>query len=160
MHRPQRLAMCNGLLFLLAATAAQAAEGDGLRRCRAVAEAAARLACYDALPLADLQPAAAAPAPGAAPASRPVADPAAGFGLAVPAPQVQEISSSIRGHFEGWRPGTRIELANGQVWEITDDVSAVYELDNPKVTVRRAALGSFMLDIEGAGRSPRVRRVK
>ena len=58
------------------------------------------------------------------------------------------------------KPGTVITLANGQVWQITDDTSAAYELDNPRVTVRRAALGSFMLDIEGARRTPRARRLR
>jgi hypothetical protein len=83
----------------------------------------------------------------------------ASFGLPTPPAQVQEITSSIRGHFEGWSSGTRITLANGQVWEVLDTTGAYYELDNPKVTVRHGALGSFVLEIEGARRSPHVRRI-
>jgi len=36
----------------------------------------------------------------------------------------------------------------------------VYHLRDPKVTVRRATLGTFVLDIEGARRQPRVRRLE
>ena len=61
---------------------------------------------------------------------------------------------------EGSGPRTRFKLANGQVWQVTDDSSAAYNLLNPQVTVRRAAFGSFVLEIEGANRTPRVRRVE
>ena len=36
----------------------------------------------------------------------------------------------------------------------------VYFLQSPKVTVKRALMGGFQLDIEGAKRTPRVRRVE
>ncbi len=159
--RPNRSGLRAKRWLLLAAAGlvatAAAADDGALQRCRAVAEAQARLACYDALPLAPAPAAAAMPAAAAPPAAP---DAVAAFGLESRREAVHEISSRIPGHFEGWSPGTRIELANGQVWEVTDDVSAAYELDDPKVTVRRAAFGSFMLDIEGARRSPRVRRIK
>ncbi len=127
-----------------------------------MADAAARLACYDALPLAAAAVtgrAAPMPSPALAVAPTAAADPVASFGLPALPAQVQEITSSIRGHFEGWSPGTRITLANGQVWEVLDTTQAYYDLDNPKVTVRHGALGSFVLDIEGARRSPHVRRI-
>ncbi|MDE2080115.1 MAG: hypothetical protein KGI90_02090 [Burkholderiales bacterium] len=140
-------------LLLATAGAAQADAEAGLRHCRALGDAGARLACYDALPI-DAQPA----APPAAPT---LAQQQAAFGLPQsPSTQLQEVTSFIPGHFEGWDPGTRITLGNGQVWQITDDTSAAYELDNPRVTVRRAAFGSFMLDIEGARRTPRARRLR
>jgi hypothetical protein len=43
--------------------------------------------------------------------------------------------------FEGWRPNERIRLANGQVWQIADDSSSLLQRRDPKVTVRRGALG-------------------
>lgn len=134
------------LALTLAASAAWADEA-GLRRCRAVADTAARLACYDALPLAAA--AAAAPPPVAAT-----------FGLQRADEVVLEIVSSIPGLFEGWRPGDRIRLANGQLWQVSDDSSAVYQLRDPKVTVRRAVMSTFVLDIEGARKLPRVRRLE
>ena len=120
-----------------------AADETALRRCRTLAEAPARLACYDALPLAAATP--------------PVATT---VGLQRADEAVLEIVSSIPGLFEGWRPGDRIRVVNGQLWQVSDDSNAVYYLRDPKVTVRRAAMGTFVLDIEGARRMPRVRRLE
>ena len=101
--------------------------------------------------------AAPAPAAGASPAL--LAAPAA-FGLPRPEDPVQAIASHIPGLFEGWGPKELIRLANGQVWQVTDGSQAVYRLREPKVMVRRAAFGTFVLDIDGANQVPRVRRVE
>lgn len=150
-------------LLLLSVATAHAGESD-LRRCRGIADAALRLACYDALPVAPATTAAPAAAAVAAPSAAPVVPAAAGeaaFGLARRADELQEITSYIPGRFEGWSRNGRIRLANGQVWQVTDDSMAFYNhLRDPKVTVRRAAMGSFMLDIEGSPNTPRVRRVE
>lgn len=133
-------------LLLFSSAAAAAAADDALLRCRAIADPAPRLACYDALP------AAAAPAPAASPER---------FGL----PRSTEtkldvIETRIRGRFEGWGPNSTIELANGQVWQISDGSRGAYDLDNPKVSIRRGMLGAFYLEIEGQNRSPKVRRLR
>ena len=73
---------------------------------------------------------------------------------------MQEITSTIPGLFDGWGPRSLIRLANGQVWQGTDDSRGVYALRDPKVRVKRASMGSFVLDIEGANLLPRVRRVE
>ena len=155
----------------LQAAAAAAADDDALRRCRALGEAPARLACYDALPLAALPAAIAAigaplavaalgqrAAPPAAPATAAKSGEES-FGFEGRS-ATQEVSSSILGIFEGWDRRTRVRLTNGQVWQVIDDSSAAYYLRDPKVVVRRAALGSFMMEIEGARQAPRVRRVE
>jgi hypothetical protein len=168
------------LILLLAAASASADDG-GLRRCSAIKEASARLACFDDLAAKALSaPAGApAPAPAAAPAAAPPAAaaaskpavPAAGatapdaqqqFGLEQRAPkdQLQTIESYIPGHFEGWGPGTRFTLANGQVWQVSDDSSLYLNRENPKVIIRRAMFGSFFMDFERENRSPRVRRIR
>ena len=51
-------------------------------------------------------------------------------------------------------------MTNGQVWQVSDGSSASYYLRDPKVTVRRALLGGFDIEIDGARRSPRVQRVE
>ena len=155
--RVMRCSTTLALILPLLACGAARADDAALRRCRALAEPAARLACYDAVPLAAV-PAVAAPASSALPAPGGVA--ATDFGLDRPVDKTQEITSRIVGRFEGWRPGERIRLANGQVWQISDDSNGVYYLLDPKVTVRRASMGTFVLDIEGARRTPRVRRVE
>lgn len=175
------------LLLSLAAAALQpahAASDADLRRCRAITETSARLACYDALPVgaapAAAPAAAAAPAPApravtAAPAAVAAPTPAAAATTVAPAPsgvagfgltrarggELSSIDSHIVGNFDGWESRTRFTLGNGQVWRVSDGSSAAYPpAVNPKVKVSRAALGSFLLEIEGAKRAPRVERVE
>ena len=158
------------VLLASAAQAAQATEAGALQRCRAVAEPSARLACYDALALRAAPTAPTVPSfSGAAPAAAAVP---AVIAVTAVAPTVvqtfgqerreepQTISSHIPGAFEGWGPTSRIRLANGQVWQVVDGSEGVYFLQSPKVTVKRALMGGFQLDIEGAKRTPRVRRVE
>ena len=167
----------------LLATSAHADDGD-LARCRAITDASARLACYDAIPLAAgarapsapaaapvaTAPAAAAvatraPAPveernlPATAAAKPAADQ---FGLENKRPkdELQEIVTRIDGTFDGWVPNQRIRLANGQVWQIADDTSRWFTFVNPKVTIWRGTFGVFYMNIEGHNQSPRVKRVQ
>ena len=74
--------------------------------------------------------------------------------------QLDAIESHIPGSFEGWSAKSNIKLANGQIWQISDDSSRAHYIDNPKVRIRRGALGSFYLEIQGTNVSPRVRRVQ
>jgi hypothetical protein len=144
--------------LLLAFAGPGHADDGGLRRCRGVADAAARLACYDALPL----PAATVPgAQGVAPRA-PAASPSLmeRFGLEARQPQADRIESHIPGLFTGWDANSSIRLANGQVWKVVDGSWLHGEWKDPKVTVRRGVFGAFFLDIEGESRSPRVQRVR
>jgi hypothetical protein len=143
--------------MLLLPGAALAADST-LQQCRAIPDPAARLACYDALPLT-ANPAATA----VAPASSPAPETPAQFGLAreaAPLVDLSSIESTIPGHFDGWYPNRRVRLANGQVWQVADGTTRLYELDNPKVTIRRGMLGAFYLDLSIDNRSIRVRRVE
>jgi hypothetical protein len=159
-------------LLLLAATTPALADDAGLLRCRAIKDSTARLACYDAIavpsaapsaaPLAPGQPKAAA-TPGAAPkAAAAPATPAQQFGMEAKTPvaQLDAIESTIPGMFEGWGPNTIIPLANGQAWQISDGSTGYVHAENAKVKIRRAFMGSFVLEIEGSNRIAKVRRVK
>jgi hypothetical protein len=167
-------------LALLATPLAHAVDDSAFARCRGIADTASRLACYDALPMnvtpearqappiAAPKAAPSAPAKGAtappapAPAPQQQAE-AQSFGMESRAPQVElpaTMQSTIPGHFEGWGPKARIKLANGQVWQIADDSTAFFNLDNPKVVIRRGMMGGFFLEVENSNRSPRVRRVQ
>jgi hypothetical protein len=150
-------------LALWGASPAALADDSALRQCRALVDNFARLACYDLLPLKPLAAASApAPAAPAAPvaATTPPRPADAGFGLERPSEQSSQIVSRIEGRFEGWGPRERIRLANGQVWQVVDDSSAVYNLRDPKVTIKRGALSGYVMDIDGANRTPRVKRVE
>lgn len=146
---------------LLCAAMAGPAAANELQRCRAIADPAARLACYDALAAAPQAPTAAAATPAAAPAAKP-ADAVASFGFEnrLPTEAPDTITSHLAGRFEGWGATTMFRLANGQVWQVIDGSSAFYWLENPKVTLRRAMMGTFFLEIEGAARAPRVKRLQ
>lgn len=163
------------LAALLAGPAAQAADDAALRRCRVIADDKARLACFDALvpvpsrgvsapapePVGMPMPSPAAPPPAAradAPAPAPAAG--SGFGLDKPAAQPESVTTTYPGTFSGWAPRQRLRLANGQVWQVADDSDGVYDLRDPKVTIRRTVFGAYVMEIEGAKRTLRVRRVE
>ena len=153
------------LALAIAAGPALAQTAQTLQACRSITDAAKRLACYDELPLPGPQAAAATSVPVAPAAAVPATaapDPAR-FGLenkASRAATVDSVDSTIEGRFQGWGPKDRIKLANGQVWQIADDSSAVMNLTDPKVTVRRGLVGVFYLEFEKSNRSARVKRVE
>lgn len=138
--------------FLLLVSGVALADHAAMLGCRGIADPTLRLACYDGRVLA-------APNPDK---TRPdEASVRQQFGLEEQAsattPTLDAIESTISGHFEGWRGNTRFQLANGQVWQVSDGSSAFHNIDNPKVRIRRGALGAFYLEIEGTNRSPRVK---
>lgn len=137
-------------MTLAAAAAGTAGAADlaaDIARCRALADGAARLACYDAL---------------VPPAPAPAAAPAAGFGLEnrQPTPMSDTLESRLSGRFEGWGPKTRFRLDNGQVWQVIDGSSAATRLTDPKVRITRGSMGTFFMQFEGLNQQPRVRRVE
>jgi hypothetical protein len=153
-HHDESSTMKPAYWMLLLPGAALAADAT-LQQCRSIPDPAARLACYDALPL----PASPATATPAVPAPEVPAQ----FGLvreAAPVVELPSIESTIPGHFDGWYPNRRVKLANGQVWQVADGSTRFYDLDNPKVTIRRGVLGAFYLDLSVDNRSIRVRRVE
>lgn len=139
--------MRTAALLLAAALPAHAATDADLLRCRALADAGARLACYDALVAT---PAAAAPAPKVE----------FGFEARTWEQGPQAVESRIVGLFEGWEPNARIRLENGQVWQVIDGSRGAARLRDPKVKVTRGTFGTFFLEIEGKNQAPRVRRVE
>lgn len=150
--------------WLAAAPAwAQPSLADGLLACRTRDDPQLRLACYD-----ELRVPAPPPPPGSSvrPAPPPMApNPLEAFGFEQRNAQaanaaVSAIESTIPGRFDGWRPRERIRLANGQVWQVIDDSQAAMDLKDPRVTVRRGALGAFYLEFEQSNRTARVRRVE
>lgn len=74
--------------------------------------------------------------------------------------KLEAIDSHIDGRFDGWGPKDKIQFANGQIWQITDDSRHVLDSINPKVRVHRGVLGAFYLEIEGINHQPKVKRVQ
>jgi hypothetical protein len=137
------------------------ATGDGLARCAAIDASAARLACYDAL--AGRMPVTAvavSPAAAVAPAGAPAAAPAApvapatndpqNFGLAqVQVHTAAEGPKSIQVHvaevIDNGVTRASVVLDNGQTWTFTESSADAYLRPGDQVTIKRAALGSFLL---------------
>ncbi|MBB6182755.1 hypothetical protein [Oleiagrimonas soli] len=72
-----------------------------------------------------------------------------------------DIHSSIVGAFRGWDAYTVFTLANGQHWKVSEDSQmTMRSIDNPKVTLRKGFLGSWLLSVDGSRESVRVSRVK
>jgi hypothetical protein len=133
------------LLLLFASGAAGAVDDAVVLRCRALPDAASRLACYEAMPVAQ------------APEQR-----FGGKRLEKKADdEPAAIRSTVRGRLDGWRYGTQLTLANGQVWRVVDDVEAVLpDLADPAVRIERGALGAYYLQLDANNSAARVVRVK
>jgi len=71
-----------------------------------------------------------------------------------------EMSSTALGEFRLWNEGQRIELENGQVWEITNDTNLFHKTTNPRVTIEKGLFSAFYLHIDGVSKSLKVRRIR
>lgn len=148
-------------LLLLPAVVAAQTDDAALLRCAAQNDATARLGCFDAL--ARLARERQVAGPRAPTATAAAADPkrVAEFGKPrIDASELEIIESRIPGRFNGWGPRQRFTLANGQVWEVSDDSSSFGSAQDVAVKIRRGAIGSYFMDVDGIRRSPRVRRVE
>ena len=162
------LAMLVGLLAGFIVTRADAQETlaqQVLARCASVADDGERLACYDAAAhwIEAVEPTAGAQ-DSTELASKPprTAPDVSTFGLEQigDAAAADEITSRILGTFSGWHGNTRFKLENGQVWRQDEPGRGIYRSEAPRVTIRRGAMGTFLMEIEGVRRSLRVRRVE
>jgi hypothetical protein len=140
------------LLLLLSISSAAWADDAALLHCRGIADASARLACYDGLVVLTSEE--------KARQSETSQREQFGLGRQSDKTEPEAIESNIPGHFEGWLPGASFRLANGQVWRVNDGSSGIHYIDNPKVRIRRGVLSAYYLEIEGTNRSPRVTRVQ
>ncbi len=152
------LAMSSLIASLTAFTQNASANDAALQRCRVLTENAARLACYDGI---TITPAGSTTSGSPANQTATITTPEQfGLQLKTNPGEINFIESAIDGALDGWQANSRIKLTNGQVWQVSDDSSAFCNCSNKKAIVRRGALGSFLLEIEGTNRSPRVKRVK
>jgi hypothetical protein len=142
-------------LLLSASGSAIASDASSILQCRALADSAARLACYDAIQVE-------APAAPTAVAKTPEQ----GFGMETMKKKPEQeqpnaIESTIAGDFDGWGPSSQIKLANGQVWRVIDGSEAILpRAHNPRVRIERNMFGTLFLHVEGTNNSAKVRRVQ
>ena len=82
------------------------------------------------------------------------------FGKSQDLSEPEEINSRILGIFNGWSGETTFELENGQVWKKTGNGFLSANVNNPKINIKKGALGSFTLSVEGFNSSIKVKRIK
>ena len=82
------------------------------------------------------------------------------FGKTQDLSEPEEINSRILGIFNGWSGETTFELENGQVWKKTGNGFLSANVNNPKINIKKGALGSFTLSVEGFNSSIKVKRIK
>ena len=108
-----------------------------------------------------------APAVTGDPAAQPAAPAAtAGSSAQAPAPETLSVDSIterlVRAEKIGVSDRTRFYLANGQVWDQTDKRSVRIPREREgrinEVSIRRAAMGSYLLQVNDRGAAVRVRR--
>ncbi len=144
-----------------AAAPAQTVSVSELAHCAAIVAVDQRLACYDSLAVAKMQPQAPpAATKGAAPAAAAAATTTAGAAAAAPAPAAagnfgmsthaqptEQVTQLITAHVvsgSGDRQGNVfVVLDNGQSWTYTDAGGPPQA--GGEVTIRRASLGSYLL---------------
>ncbi len=154
------------LLAVLASAAAAAAPAptvsvSELAHCAAIVAVDQRLACYDSLAVAKMQPqavpaakaagpagaAAAAATAGTAAAPAPATAAAGGFGMSTHAQPTEQVTQLITAHVvsgNGDRQGNvYVVLDNGQTWTYADAGGPPQA--GGAVTIRRASLGSYLL---------------
>jgi hypothetical protein len=182
----RRLALSTAILAACAAGGALAEDPDGLAQCSTISNITERVACYDKLAARAAASKAKPSSPAAAPAAAPVsAAPAtatrapAGVGAGASSEndfglsKVQERANgaassspaekqSITARVTGFRKGPsgrpRVLLNNGQSWEYEEDGDNLLAIGD-SVTIRRASLGSFLLETP-AKLNHRVRRIR
>lgn len=133
-----------------------------IARCRGIASAAERLACYDRAVQRAAGP--------AAPVSKDsVADSVAPkpehFGKPAPRPaELSQLSAAVREFHKTARGRAVFVLDNGQVWrQIDGDSTAILEPEPGevmRVTIARGLLDSYNLSIDGRNGAIKVRRVQ
>lgn len=72
----------------------------------------------------------------------------------------EERRSKAVGQFGFWERGQRVELENGQVWQVVDDDELYYKVTNPEVTIEKGLLGSHYLHLDGISKSVKVKRIR
>jgi hypothetical protein len=161
---------------------AAGARADSLADCRAVADPAARLACYDALRGAPL-PASPAPPPvppaaggstppSTAPAPVPATAPdpeslfgldatatAATLGAVVAVTPPDRLTATVTAVERTTDGKLLLTLANGQAWRQVDSRAAAVAA-GATVQIRRAAFGSYLLSAGDRSQGVRVRRIR
>ena len=131
-----------------------ASDDTSLERCAAIEESTARLACYDA---AQTDRAADSDASTSEPGESEEGD--FGFEARVLPKTPDQITSAVARVSRDPFGKLTLTLENGQVWKQID-TKRLHIRDDSRVVIRKAALRSFLLHLEGSTTTTRVRRLE
>jgi hypothetical protein len=167
------LKTCVALLLIMPAAFASSVDlKTQLQSCQQVSDEEQRLSCFDQLvsqldsaaqPITVPNVSANAPAPSDAQltTASPPPDLTEKFGLKTPRPdaEILEITSVVKTVGTDLRKKLLVTLENGQQWRQIDQEYLNIK-PGDRCVVKRGAIGSFLLGIEGAKKKIRVRRVE
>ena len=125
-------------------------------RCSAVESPDARLACFDRA----VEPFVATDVTADGPVAAAADEPDFGAEQLRNDEDADDLTTRLAGSFTGWDGDTLFRLENGQLWQQIDSSYLYSRSESPRVTIRRAAFGSYLLQVEGIGRTVRVRRLE
>lgn len=168
--------LINCLLILTAVGGiANADPKQDIEKCATIANAAERLFCFDSLAAQMSSPGSA----GDRAMTSQTASPAAARETARPVPpraeqehddfglemqqardSADQIESRYDGFFKGWDGATVFRLENGQVWKQSESGRLSLKAERPMITIKRGWFGAYYLNVEGANKSIRVKRIK
>ena len=157
--RPQDLLLLSCLVI-----AAGKAQGAGVEDCQALAEPMPRLACYDKYypPRVLSKSKEDSVAAGKRQPVETVRPAKESFGLPNSSQGKEEdiLRSEVADDFYGWDPNQKIELKNGQVWQVIDGSTGVLAGNSRRILIQRSVFGSYIMEFEGLTKTLKVKRIK
>jgi len=148
------------ILLAMGSVALHAQPTDALEvevlRCSAIESPDSRLACFDRT----IEPFVATDVTTDGAAEAAAEEPDFGAEQLINDEDADDLMTRLAGPFTGWDGDTVFRLENGQLWQQIDSSYLYSRAESPRVTIRRAAFGSYLLQVEGIGRTVRVRRLE
>ena len=71
-----------------------------------------------------------------------------------------ELNASIKQPFKGWSDGTYFYLDNGQVWQQRNSARYHYSGEDTRITIRKNALGFYVMEHLATGKKIGVKQVR
>lgn len=167
MNKPRLMLL--SLTSLLISSTANASLETQLTQCAAIQDKLDRLICYDKISsslssqtkMSSTTEAIAVAAPTAAATTTAIAsNPSEDFGRIYKTEDaIEKIQLQIKSIAKDPRGVLKISFTNGQVWKQIDSTKLKLK-DDQIVYIKKAALGSFILGIDGRNTTIRVKRLK
>ncbi|WP_251360188.1 hypothetical protein [Kangiella sp. TOML190] len=141
------------ILFIALITSPMAMAEKTLQECIDTQNDIARLACYDSI-------FGHSKSDGATPLATPSSQDDFGAERIRSEDKADSMTTSIVGEFDYLAKGDKIQLSNGQTWQVIESRKLRHKAKNPEVVISKGFMGSYFLEFADINRRIKVRRVK